>query len=162
MLIDYLYKELRFAIMGFNNQTKELTFNKYIIYWLLMALLLGYSVIPKLYHTIVYKKTTGIIKYFDQQKYYSQGRIKYDQLPLVDFKVNNNTYEFYGNKYLRDAYYAGDTVQVIYDPALKGDAYINTFLGIWSPEVVYVLPTALIIFLIIGLDRIPQTIKIGF
>jgi hypothetical protein len=48
--------------------------------------------------------------------------------------MNNKTYSFYGNKFLRDGNYGGDTVKIIYDPNSPHKAYINTWLGIWAPE----------------------------
>lgn len=125
-------------------------------------LLLSFGVIPKVWSLITYKKTTGIIRYFNQHKYYLRGYLRYSQSPVVDFVVNNKTYEFYENKFMRDAYWAGDTVKVIYDPTFKEKAYINTFPGIWAPEVTYVIPAALVLFLIFGLASISKSIKIAF
>ena len=58
--------------------------------------------------------------------------------------------------------YAGDTVPVIYDPSINGKAYINTFLGLWVPEIAYVIPFSLTLFLIFGMDAIPKKITIKF
>ncbi len=150
------------SIINFDKKAGQLTFNKYILYFVLMAALLGYGVVPKIWYACTCKKTTGVIKYFEQRKYNSRGGIKYNEYPLVDFVVDGNTYEFYGNRYQRDNLYAGDTVKVIYDPAFKRNAYINTFVGFWAPEVVYVIPISLILFLVFGLDSIPKKIKIEF
>jgi hypothetical protein len=76
--------------------------------------------------------------------------------------MNNKTYSFYGNKFLRDGNYGGDTVKIIYDLNSPHKAYINTWLGIWAPEFANVIPILLITYLCFGLEYIPDRIVVRF
>ncbi len=142
--------------------SKEISFSKYVIFYVLTIFVLSFSVIPKIWYSITYKRTIGIIQYFEPTTVFTIFGEEIKQHPRVDFAINNKTYSFYGNNYLRDGLYGGDTIKVIYDPESPQKAYISSFIGIWAPQLANVFPILVISFLVIGLDYIPKRITIKF
>lgn len=141
---------------------KKISFNKYWIFYVFAIVVLSFTVIPKIWYCISYKRTTGIIQYFEPVSVPTIFGEQVEQRPRVDFAMNNKTYSFYGNNFLRDGNYGGDTVKIIYDPKSPHKAYINSWLGIWAPEFANVIPILLIIYLCFGLEYIPDRIVVRF
>ena len=144
------------------DKRKKISFNKYLLFYLFAIVVVSCTVIPKIWHCITYKRTTGTIQYFEPVSVPTIfGRV-IQQRPRVDFAINNKTYSFFGNKFLRDGNYGGDTVKIIYNPGSPHKAYINSVLGIWAPEFVNVIPILFITFLFFGLKYIPDRIVVKF
>ena len=141
---------------------KKISFKKYLLFYLFAIVVISFTVIPKIWYCINYKRTTGTIQYFQPVSVFTIFGRQMQQRPRVDFAINNKTYSFFGNNFMRDGNYGGDTVKIIYDPQSPGKAYINTWLGIWAPEFANVIPILLITFLCFGLEYIPNRIVIRF
>jgi Protein of unknown function (DUF3592) len=132
--------------------SKQFSISKYLIYFILMAFLLK-PLFTKSYYALTFTKTTGILQYF---KYTHYARRTY-YYPAVDFVIKNDTFTCFGSKFQHDAVYPGDTLPVIYNPVNPGKAYVFTFLGFWSPELVYIVPFSLILSLtFLGISSIPD------
>ena len=80
----------------------------------------------------------------------------------ITFVLKNKTYSFLGNSYLHESFYAGDSVKVIYDPQSPQSSYVNSWIGIWGPEIVNAIPFLVIFYLILGVNYIPERIVIKF
>ena len=145
-----------------DDRDKKISFNKYLLFYLLAIAVLSFTVFPKIWDCIRYNRATGTVQYFEPVRAFTISGWETQQRPRVDFVVNNKGYSFFGNNYLRDAYRAGDTVKVIYDPRLPNKGYIDTFLGIFAPDLANVFPFLFITFLCFGLEYIPDRIVIEF
>jgi hypothetical protein len=145
-----------------DDREKKISFNKYLLFYLLAIVVLSFTVFPKIGCCIRYDRATGTVKYFEPVRVFTISGWETKQQPRVDFIVNNKAYFFFGNTYLRDAYRAGDTVKVIYDPASPHKGYVNTVLGIFAPDLANVFPFLFITFLCFGLEYIPDRIVVRF
>ncbi|MGN6196914.1 MAG: hypothetical protein ACTHOB_18380 [Ginsengibacter sp.] len=145
-----------------NLNGKKISFNKYLLFYLIAIVVVSDTIIPKIWYCITYERTTGIIQYFEPVSVLTLFGVKIKERPRVDFSVDDQTYSFFGNEFLRDGNYGGDTVKIIYNPKSPHKAYVNSFLGIWAPEMANVIPILLIIFLCFGLEYIPNRIVIRF
>ena len=144
------------------NKDKIISFNKYLLFYLFAIVVVSYTVIPKIFYCITYKRTTGTIQYFEPVSVPTIFGRQIQQRPRVDFSINNKTYSFFGNNFLRDGNYGGDQVKIIYDSKFPQQAYINSVLGIWAPEIANVIPILFIVFLCVGLKYIPNRIVVRF
>ena len=139
---------------------QSVSINKYWIYLVVISLLLGYTIVPKIWKAITFTQTFGVVRHFIYFKNKTSRKKTTTWYPLVDFKINNKTYSCYGSSLQHDELFMNDRVRVLYDPNNAEDAYVYSALGFWAPTLSYLIPLVLIISLGFGLDYIPKIIRI--
>lgn len=158
----FLFISINSTFFKMGGKGKKISINKYLLFYFFAIVVLSFTVIPKIWYCIKYKGTIGTIQYFEPVSVPTFFGQEIQQRPRVDFAINNKTYSFLGNNFLRDANFGGDTVKIIYDPTSPHKAYINSWLGIWAPEFANVIPILFITFLCFGLEYIPNRIAVRF
>lgn len=139
----------------------QLNINKYKLYFVLIAILFGYSYFPKLWYALTYNRTSGIVDSFTytESKGYRSKTTNY--YPVVLFTVNNNIYSCLGSSFQHDELYRLNKVTVIYDGRNPKKAFVYTTLGFWAPPLVYVLPLFVIISaILLSVGSLPKILRI--
>lgn len=119
---------------------KEISFSKFLIFYLVVIIVLVYTVIPKIWYSITYQKNRGEMQYFEPKPVITIIGEYIKMSPGISFALKNKTYSFFGSSYLHESFYAGDSVKIIYDPHSPQRAYVNSWIGNWGPLIVNAIP----------------------
>ena len=127
--------------------------NKYLLYLIVNILVFGILLFPRIYYLISFNRTVGLVTGFDYSAKYA--------VPIIEFKVNENEYHFYGPDYMKETVNPGQQIPVIFNPKNPKQAYVNNFYGLWGDPFVYLLPFFLIFtIVIIGKDFVPEKVRL--
>lgn len=138
-----------------------MTINKYLLYVLVLLIVFGFFLFPRIIYLLTYTHAKGVVTGFE----YSKGTGKYGRTskryPKIEFDTDKYHVTFYGPSYMESTVYTEKIVDVIYNPNNPQKAYINNFYGLWGNAFIYLLPFFLIwTIIIIGKDFIPIRVKL--
>jgi hypothetical protein len=133
--------------------------SKYLIFFVIIGGIIGYFIFPIIVNAITFKKTKGTIQSFTSRVYQSGRGPRLVYFPIVQYKVNNDTFLCYGSSSEYEGHMLEDTLPVIYEAGNPGHAYVDTFLGSWS-ILFLIIPPAVFIFLIVSADVVPDHLVI--
>ncbi len=138
--------------------------DKYKIFFAVIAIFLGFTLVPLVWKSFSYNKAEGTVKYFYFTENKNSRRKKTTYYPIVEYQVSNNNYLCKGSRFQHEEVFVNDIVAVLYNPNKPKEAYVYTAMGYWAPSLMYIIPIPIFLFLIFGLDMVPKyfTLKKNF
>lgn len=116
---------------------EQIVVSKFLLYYLIMGTAFCFLILPVLWKSIMFKKTTGNVRQF---VYFNENNHGGAFIPLVDYSIEDKWFSFYGTDVERDELNDGQRVNVLYNPDNPKEAYIYTFAGFWSTPLMFFIP----------------------
>jgi hypothetical protein len=117
-----------------------MTINKYYLYIVILLLAVLPTLGPKLYYRLTYERTTGtVVGYYTQESRTKPG-ISVTKYPVVLFHTANAEVTFYAPPFMSGITSEGHAVQVLYNKKDPTKAFVNSSLGLFGPNLVWLLP----------------------
>jgi hypothetical protein len=139
---------------------KIVAVNKYKLYFIVLAIVSGFFLLPKLYCVLTYSKTEGVVAGYHDE-WINKGRHRYKkQYPLIRFNTATHQITFLAPSYMYELSLDRVTYPIIYSAKNPTKAYVFTFMGFLGNTFLFLGPFILVwSAFLLGPGFLPQTIR---
>lgn len=138
-----------------------MTVNKYYLYIFIVLAICLPTLGPKLYYRLTYERATGVVDGYHAEEVRTKKGKRIKRYPRIVFKAPGGEVVFYATSLLYDQTSDGHRVVVLYNKKDPTKAFVQNSLGLFGPDLVWILPVFLILTgCFLGPGIIPTRFKI--
>ena len=145
------------------SSSKEyISINKYWLYLIIVSLVFGIFLLPKLYYLQTYSKAYGKVSgYHDVEVHHKRGSYT-KRYPIIQFETSKYIVKILAPEYIYNETRSRSNFPVLYNPNNPEKAFVFTKLAYWGESFKYLIPFFLCwTALIFGVGFLPKNLKIN-